>query len=77
MGNGIGMIAQIGVSPEFQHKGHGTQLLARGVEELKKAGAQQIVLETLPENSIAHKLYEKVGFQKNEVEGHLFYVLTA
>ena len=60
----IGLIAQIAVKEEVRRNGIGTLLLTQAIERLKATEIKTIHLGTRPDNSAAHALYEKVGFEK-------------
>ena len=56
------------INPKFQNRGYGTFLLKESIKkiiELKKI--EKIVLNVQVNNSIALKLYEKLGFEKNPI----------
>jgi putative acetyltransferase len=49
--------------PEARGIGLGRTLIERCIETAKEYGFQQVYLETLPELSLAVKVYEKFGFE--------------
>lgn len=57
-----GEIVAIYFLPEYMGKGYGKYLLARGIEELRGMGFENILLWVLEENIRARKFYEKYGF---------------
>lgn len=54
----------LGVHPEFQHQGIGTQLLQATKEKAKKQHYQQLSLIVFTDNITALSLYQKQGFQQ-------------
>jgi len=52
-----------GITPEFRNKGYGYDLLHLIVEQLKRSGIREIVIEVDSNNAHAFKLYQKFGFQ--------------
>ena len=53
------------IDERFQGKGYGRQALLLGIEYLKeKFGPPEIFLSYEPDNHVAEKLYESVGFKK-------------
>jgi len=74
--DGMGQIAQIAVVQEVRRKGIGQLLLTHGIEKLKSAGIKMVILDTMADNTAAHALYEKAGFQKMVDAGdHYLYSL--
>lgn len=59
----VGQIDNIYVMPEFRRKEVGSVLLARADEELRKRGAQMILVEFPVQNYIASSFYTKEGFR--------------
>ena len=57
-----GEIVSIYFLPEYMHMGYGSELLDRGMEELKLMGHKRILLWVLEENKNARRFYEKHGF---------------
>jgi ribosomal protein S18 acetylase RimI-like enzyme len=53
----------LGISPNFQGKGFGKELLHLIIEELKHQGIQNITLEVDSNNQTAFQLYRKYGFE--------------
>ncbi len=62
---GFGELVSIYLLPEFMGKGYGKQLLTAAIEQLVKAGYQNIYLWVLEENKNARRFYEKFGFQES------------
>lgn len=58
-----GSIPTIGVYPSHQGKGIGTNLLIKGVNQLKEMKAELVHLSVRTNNPNAIKVYEKVGFK--------------
>jgi len=59
----IGQIESVSVLPDYRNQGIGTRLLDRLEQELADAGATDLILDTLPGNAAAIRLYERRGFQ--------------
>lgn len=58
----IGEIMLVAVDANHRNKGIGTALLRRVLEELKKAGADRVILHCPAEAIEAKRLYDKLGF---------------
>jgi len=56
-------ILNLAISPKYQSRGFGKQLLAKLIEEVRHS-ARYIFLEVRATNLIAQKLYDSFGFQK-------------
>jgi len=54
------------VQPQFHRHGVGDQLLTRVIEEIKAAGFESMVFDTLPKMQNALRLYQKHGFQRRD-----------
>ncbi|MDO4550199.1 MAG: N-acetyltransferase [Planctomycetia bacterium] len=59
---GFGAVQNIGVIPEFRHRGLGFQCLSRALIGFQKAGVSGVRLEVTATNESALGLYRKVGF---------------
>lgn len=59
---GVGGIYGLGVLPEFRGIGYGRAVLLGAVDQLKKAGAKEIMLQVATGNANALHLYESCGF---------------
>jgi ribosomal protein S18 acetylase RimI-like enzyme len=59
----VGWFGSFSVLPKFQGRGIGKQLISASINYLRKAGAQVIGLETMPESPYNLGLYLKMGFQ--------------
>ena len=58
-------IENVAVSQSVQRRGFGTELVSRLLQEARRSGAQAALLEVRVSNQPAHRLYEKLGLQKN------------
>ena len=58
----VGYVGLMAVAPEYRRRGVGSSLLSKVQEELKKGGADMIMLDCPAEAVEARKLYEKTGF---------------
>lgn len=56
-------ILSVAVSPDFQGRGIGTELLKIALEHLQSVGATSVRLEVRPNNPAAIHIYEKFGFE--------------
>ena len=55
-------VGRLYIDKNHQNKGYGKQALLWAMDELKKKGAPRILLSVHPDNTVARKLYENVGF---------------
>jgi ribosomal protein S18 acetylase RimI-like enzyme len=62
------MIGGLAVNPDAQHKGLGSALVEKAIEEATIRGAKLLKLHVLGTNPVARRLYERCGFT---VEGVL------
>ncbi len=60
---GEAQITNVAISPEYQGKGVGTQLMKSMIEVAKKRGATAMTLEVRPSNASALALYKKFGLK--------------
>jgi ribosomal protein S18 acetylase RimI-like enzyme len=58
----VGSIGLMAVAPDHRRLGVGNALLSMVLEELKKAGADLVLLDCPAEATEAKRLYEKMGF---------------
>ncbi len=68
-----GHLVRLAVHVDYQGLGIGRQLLARGIRQLQRNGAQQIFLFVRGENIQARALYEQFGFVREDFEYLLRY----
>lgn len=61
-----GYIAMLAVDRQHRKGGIGSQLVLKAIEEMKKEGTQEVVLETETHNSGALRLYENLGFVRDK-----------
>lgn len=54
----------VGVKKQFSRKGIATSLINRAFLWAKEVGVTKLELSVIKENTIAHKLYQKAGFEK-------------
>ena len=59
-----GEIIMIMIDPSFRHKGRGTSLLKKLLDDLKSIGCKKIFLEVGSNNEGAIALYKKNNFEK-------------
>jgi ribosomal protein S18 acetylase RimI-like enzyme len=59
-----GLIAEVGVAPQYRRSGIGTYLTLKGLERLKERGFKQASLGVDVQNTAAIAFYEKLGFKK-------------
>ncbi|HTK05859.1 MAG TPA: GNAT family N-acetyltransferase [Ktedonobacteraceae bacterium] len=58
------LILGFAVSPEYQRRGYGRQILTHTVQEILKSGQQNIWLEVVTNNRQALSLYQSCGFKE-------------
>ena len=66
-----GRIPHLAVSPEFQGKGIGSELLAFALQYIKISGMKLMRIEVLAQNKKALEMYTKAGFKKIAEQLHL------
>jgi len=54
------------VHEEHRGKGFGVQLVKKAIEFADSSDAAGVLLETMPDNVNAQRLYERIGFKKEE-----------
>jgi len=59
----IGTILSIGVVKRFRCRGVGEYLMSQALRMLKEDGVQRVVLQVSVKNSVARRLYERLGFK--------------
>lgn len=60
----IAKLKRMFVKKDYRGKHIGLALLEKAVEEIKKQGYQEIILNTSPRMKRAHAFYERFGFEK-------------
>ncbi|MCE4606729.1 MAG: ribosomal protein S18-alanine N-acetyltransferase [Desulfurococcales archaeon] len=69
----VGHVISIAVLPEYRNKGIGSTLLTRAIELMKKNyGVKKVYLEVRVSNEGAIRLYNKFGFQIEDVIPHYY-----
>lgn len=61
-----GYIAMLAVEHKFRHRGIGSQLARRAIDRMRAAGCAEVALETEIDNRGAIRLYENLGFVRDE-----------
>jgi peptide alpha-N-acetyltransferase len=61
-----GYIAMLTVAEGYRHFGIGSTLVNKGIERMIEMGCLEVILETEVTNNAALKLYQKLGFVKEE-----------
>jgi peptide alpha-N-acetyltransferase len=61
-----GYIAMLAVEHKFRHRGIGSQLARRAIDRMRAAGCAEVTLETEIDNRGAIRLYENLGFVRDE-----------
>jgi ribosomal protein S18 acetylase RimI-like enzyme len=54
----------LSVAPEAQGRGAGSALVQFCLDRFREAGATAVVLSTLSEMHGAHRIYERLGFER-------------
>ncbi|MEM1658639.1 MAG: ribosomal protein S18-alanine N-acetyltransferase [Candidatus Jordarchaeales archaeon] len=57
-----GHVVSIAVMPDYRRRGIGRMLLERGLQAMRKYGAEEAVLEVRVSNEPAISLYKRIGF---------------
>lgn len=61
-----GAIQNIGVHPDFRDGGIGTALIESALSGFKRVGCRKVHLEVTVQNTLAIRLYERLGFRRVE-----------
>eukprot|EP00968_Pinguiococcus_pyrenoidosus_P015506 scaffold1435_cov267-Pinguiococcus_pyrenoidosus.AAC.30 len=61
-----GYIAMLVVEKDFRGFGIGSQLVVGAIDSMRRDGAEEVVLETEVTNKAALRLYERLGFSREE-----------
>ncbi len=61
--NEVAVIHLLAVSPDYQEKGIGSEMVREAIKLAKENGMKTIRLDALASNIPAHKLYERLGFE--------------
>lgn len=59
-----GEFRMLAVHPQARGGGAGTALISRCEQRARQTGATRMVLSSLPEMTDAHRLYERLGYQR-------------
>ena len=59
----VAVIHILAVSPDYQGKGIGSEMIREAIRMAKSKGMQAIRLDALASNTPAHKIYERLGFE--------------
>lgn len=62
----VGMIQNLGVVPESRGRGFGTALLLKALAGFRIAGLAAAMLDVTAQNSVAVRLYRRIGFRKTK-----------
>lgn len=62
----VGVIREFYILPEYRRKGLGKRLMAEGIDQLRKKGAEVIMASFPALNDIAINFYKKMGFRPIE-----------
>lgn len=58
-----GWITGVGVRPEYRRHGLGRELVGRLIEDARRAGLEELLLEVITQNTPAWRLYAEAGFE--------------
>ncbi|MEM7133652.1 MAG: GNAT family N-acetyltransferase [Chloroflexota bacterium] len=64
-------IYRLGINPDFQSQGIGTQLIGTCEQEAQKRGFRQIGLGVAHENPRAYALYRRLGYSHSSIERYI------
>ena len=64
----VAVIHILAVSPGYQGKGIGSEMIREAIRMAKSKGMQAIRLDALASNTPAHKLYERLGFDERKIQ---------
>ena len=59
----VAVIHILAVSPDVQGKGIGSEMIREAIRLAQNKGMQAIRLDALASNTLAHRLYERLGFE--------------
>ena len=59
----VAVIHILAVSPDVQGKGIGSEMIREAIRMAENKGMQAIRLDALASNTLAHRLYERLGFE--------------
>ena len=59
----VAVIHILAVSPDTQGKGFGSEMIREAIRLAQSKGMQAIRLDALASNTLAHRLYERLGFE--------------
>lgn len=62
-----GWINYLAVTPEFQRRGYGRQLVQKGIDELRKMGCLKVNLQVRNTNVAVINFYKQLGFKDDNV----------
>lgn len=65
MGAKSGLVEDVVVSPEWQGKSVGRQMMEFAMAECRKYGCYKLILSSNKKREYAHRFYENLGFQKH------------
>lgn len=62
-----GWVGGVGIAPEWRGKGWGKALMRALIERARLRGLSILYLEVLEPNTVAHQLYERLGFHETRL----------
>jgi ribosomal protein S18 acetylase RimI-like enzyme len=62
-----GWINYLAVAPEYQRRGYGSQLVHRGIDELRRIGCLKVNLQVRNTNTAVINFYKHLGFKDDNV----------
>ncbi len=69
----VALIGRLAVNPAWRKHGIAQALIEQALRDMREQGKKEVMLEVVPENVAAQKLYEKLGFTKIDAAGHIFF----
>jgi predicted GNAT family acetyltransferase len=72
-GDGFGLIEHVVTNKNFRRKGFGESIVKHSLNYAWENGCTEVMLLSGSQNENAHKMYEKIGFNKYRKTGFIIY----
>lgn len=69
-GSSIGFVENVITHPDYRQKGYAAAILNEAIETSWKRGCYKVMLQSGRKRTEGHKLYEKMGFNKDSKYGY-------